>query len=184
VFKTQDTGWFFGAECALNSYHDYVQGISVRTDAKRAHSAKCVNNTSHSVTGAPASYHYLSRANAQGGAIDDRTGSDVSWDWDPGAIKADCGYHQVVTGVAQLESNEIDAIACTSASGVHAGPSTGTCQTLKFDGQNHCPSGNCGATDWAVGYNKNLCKSTQYIKAISKRGSMGEIGAILCCDWG
>ena len=184
VFMTSDSGWYFGAECALNTgYHDYIQGISARTSVSRAHSAKCVGNSTHPVTGAPQSYHYLSRANAQGVAINDRVGSDVSWDWDPGAIKAECGWHQVVTGVAQLESNEIDGIACTSAS-VNAGPSTFTCQTLKFDGQNHCPFNNCGATDWAPGYYKNLCKSTQFIKGISKKAPMGEISAILCCDWG
>jgi len=183
---TLNDGFFFGAECALiTSFHDYVIGISSRTYIGRAHSVKCNNNDSHHVTGAPASYHYLSREDSSGNPRDDRVGSDVGWDWDPGAIKADCGFHQAVTGVAQLESNEIDGIACTSAS-VNSGPSTSTCNKLVFDGNNHCPVGGCGSPDWAPGYAKNLCRSDQYIKAISKNKTRlnGEISAILCCNWG
>lgn len=186
LFSTmlEDAGWFFGAECAFGNafgnFHDIVIGISAREFPHRPHSAKCFSS-SRSVTGAP-SYRYLSRRNAAG-AIND-SGGDLSWNWDPGAIKADCGWHQVVTGVAQTEGGEIDGIACTSAA-VTSARTQQTCKTLKYDNVNHCPAGGCGA-DWAPGYFKNQCASTQYIKGVSKTsgpGTIGEISAILCCNW-
>lgn len=178
-FYTSDDGYYFAAECGLASgSHDYVVGISARTSVARAHSAKCATNL-HGV-GTPSSRHYLSRVNGLGQRIDDRGYS--TYDWDPGYIKAECGFHEVVTGVAQLESNEIDAISCNSASvGTGVGPST--CNVLKFDFQNHCLQGCSGSSDWAFGYYKNVCGSGQYVRGVSKSGPIGEIHAILCCNW-
>jgi hypothetical protein len=119
--------------------------------------------------------------------VNDPTTSQVGgWDWDPGNIKAECGFHEIVTGVAQSESNEIDAIQCNSAA-VGTGALQSHCNVLKFDNQNHC-SGNCtGGQDWAVGFQKNTCGSWQYVKGVSKKGNLqtsnGEISAILCCNW-
>jgi hypothetical protein len=180
-FFTSDTGYYFAAECGLASNnHHYIVGISVRTDVNRPHSAKCATNF-HNV-GIPSSRHYLSRANSSGAKINDPTVSNVGFDWDPGAIKAECGYRKVVTGVAQLESNEIDAISCNSAS-IGTGTNRSTCNALKFDRQNHCGQSCGGSSDWAYGYYKNICRSDQYIKGVSKRGPLGEISAILCCNW-
>lgn len=179
TFFTSDTGIYFAAECGLASNnHHYVVGISARTDFNRPHSAKCATEL-HQV-GAPVSRRYLSRANAQGGGIDD--GSSPSFDWDYGAIKAECGYHQVVTGVAQLESNEIDAISCSPAD-VRTGIGPSTCNTVPFNHQDHCGQSCSGSSDWAYGYYKNVCRSDQYVKGVSKRGPYGEISAILCCNW-
>jgi len=179
-FYTSDDGYYFAAECGEQNFpnHDYVVGISARTNVARAHSAKCATNY-HNV-GAPTSRHYLSRANAAGTKINDP--STPSYNWDPGNIMAECGYHEVVTGVAQLESNEIDAISCSPAS-VGTGVSSATCNVLRFDYQNHCGQSCSGGSDWAYGYYKNICRSDQYIKGISKKGPMGEISAILCCNW-
>ena len=179
-FFTNDTGYYFAAECGLaaNNHH-YIVGISARTDVSRAHSAKCATAL-HNV-GVATSRHYLSRANSSGVKINDPTVSNVGFDWDPGAIKAECGFHKIVTGVAQLESNEIDAISCNSAS-VGTGTNQATCNALKFDHQNHC-SQSCNSPDWAFGYYKNVCRSDQYIKGVSKKGPLGEISAILCCNW-
>jgi len=185
VFYTSDSGWYFGAECALgNTYHHYLVGISARTNVNRAHSAKCDDHESHGVHGAPAAYRYLSRANTNGTRKND-LGGDVPWNWDSTAsVRADCGWHEVVTGVAQLESNEIDGIACTAANGPFSGISQATCTTLRFDKNNHCSRNCTGANDWAVGYYKNICGSNQYMKGVSKSGPIGEISAILCCNWG
>jgi hypothetical protein len=177
-FFTNDDSFYFAAECGLASNnHHYIAGISARTDVSRPHSAKCATEL-HNV-GVPVSRHYLSRATSNGDKINDPTVTNVGFDWDQGAIKAECGFHQIVTGVAQLESNEIDAISCNSAS-VGTGTNRATCNPLKFDHQSHCTGSNCG---WAFGYYINSCRSDQYVKGVSKRGPLGEISAILCCNW-
>lgn len=183
AFYTSDDGYYFAGECGYDlGNHHYAVGISARTSVARAHSLKCSSNY-HNI-GPASSYHYLSRTNAQGGHIDD-IGS-FTYDWDPGHTKAECGYHEVVSGVAQLESNEIDAIACNSAA-VGTGVSPSTCNVLKFDFQgNHCLQGCSGSSDWAIGYYKNMCGNGQYLRGVSKvtgPNSIGEIHAILCCNW-
>jgi len=178
AFYTSDDGFYFAAECGLTSNHDYIVGISARTSVARAHSAKCATNN-HGIN-PPSSRHYLSRTNAAGAHIDDR--GYFTYDWDPGFTKAECGFHEVMSGVAQLESNEIDAISCNSATvGTGVGPST--CNVLKFDFQNHCLQNCSGSSDWAFGYYKNVCGSNQYMRGVSKSGPLGEIHAILCCNW-
>lgn len=183
AFYTSDDGHYFAGECGLDlGNHHYVVGVSARTSVARAHSMKCETNA-HNV-GPASSRHYLSRTNAQGGHIDDR--GFITYDWDPGHTKAECGFHEVVTGIAQLESNEIDAISCNSAS-VGTGVSPATCNVLKFDFQgDHCLRGCSGSGDWAQGYFKNMCNFGQYVRGVSKTtapNSIGEIHAILCCNW-
>jgi len=180
-FFTSDDGYFFAAECGEQNFpnHDYVVGISARTTVGRAHSVKCATNT-HGV-GAPSSRHYLSRANSSGTKISDGN----TYNWDSGNIMAECGFHEVVTGVAQLESNEIDAISCSPAS-VGTGVSSATCNFVPFNFQNHCDQNCSGGSDWAYGYYKNICRTDQYIKGISKKagaGSIGELSGMLCCNW-
>ena len=74
-----------------------------------------------------------------------------------------------------------------NAERVGTGSSQATCNVLRFDNHNHC-SGNCsGSQDWSVGYSKNTCASSQYVKGVSKYAnpvlSNGEISAMLCCNW-
>jgi hypothetical protein len=190
-FQVADDGWFFAAECSAHAggmipfSHDYVIGISSRGSPSRAHSALC-RSTEHNIHGAPSSFHYLSR-----GGNDPAT---PSYQWDTGAVvMAECGYHEVITGVAQTEANEIDAIACTQSDDVHTGISPSSCTLMKFaNSTNNCPDGCAGNNDWAVGYVKNQCPSTQYMRGVAKRmkylpplgsGPSGEIDAILCCNW-
>lgn len=189
VFATSDDSYYYAAECNTNPQsHHYVVGISARTDASRAHSAKCSTNL-HNV-GTPSSVHYLSRANSQLQPINDPTSNQTggwTW-WNPTTeVKAECLFHELVTGVAQLESGEIDAISCNSTSnplGISTGPSRSTCQRLPYDfSGNHCNQSCSGSSDWAFGYYKNMCGSSQYIKGVSKLKSTGEISAILCCNF-
>jgi hypothetical protein len=166
--------------------HHYIVGISARTDAARAHSAKCAT-TPHQV-GAPTSRHYLSRANSLLQPISDPTSTEVSGNWlHAGEVRAECLHHEVVTGIAQLESGEIDAISCNYTqvpTGVSTGPNVPvTCQRLDFNFQNHCTQGCSGGSDWAFGYYKNTCGTNQYIKAVAKKTSDGTIAAILCCNF-
>jgi hypothetical protein len=189
VFATNDTSWYFGAECGLASNnHHYVVGVSARTDASRAHSVKCATNL-HNV-GTPTSRHYLSRANSQLQPINDPTSNQTGgWVWwnSSTEVKAECLFHEIVTGVAQLESGEIDAISCnltSGATGVTTGPSQSSCQRLSFDQQgDHCNQSCNGGSDWAFGYFKNTCGTNQYLKGISKKKSTGEIAALLCCNF-
>jgi len=179
---------YFGAECGGSpDDHHYIVGVSTRTDVFRPHAAKCSTRSHRVLVPASNGRHYLSRTNTQGGVINDPTTSQVNgWDWDPGAIKAECGDHQVVTGLGQTESNEIDAISCSPADVTH-GPTSGTCEVLKFTGGDHCPEGCGGSGDWDPNNFKNTCRASQYVKGVSKRfqggNGLGEISAILCCSW-
>jgi len=184
AFYTSDNGHYYAGECGTDSItnHHYVVGVSAWTSAAQAHSLKC-DTTSHNVGGAT-SRHYLSRTNAQGGHIDDI--GFFTYDWDPGHTKAECGFHEAVTGVAQLASREIDAISCNSASvTTSVGPQT--CNVLTFDSQgDHCLRNCSGSSDWAQGFFKNTCQFGQYVRGVSKLttpGSSGQIHAILCCNW-
>jgi len=195
ILSGTDNVPYFAAECAGSNpfgvlFHDYVIGISARTSSHRPHSAKCVS-AARNVNPSSVSTHFLSRWSNVGTPFDDA--GDVpggGWpsgqNWDTSAYsRASCGFHEVVTGVAQTESNEIDAVYCTHgpvASGI--GPST--CNRVLFDGVDHCPVGGCGA--WAPPangqtYTKNQCRSDQYVKGVSKKAGTGEISAILCCNW-
>ena len=186
VFSTNDDSFYYAAECDTSASHHYIVGISARTDAARAHSAKCAT-TPHQV-GAPTSRHYLSRANSLLQPISDPTSTEVSGNWlHAGEVRAECLHHEVVTGIAQLESGEIDAISCNYTqvpTGVSTGPNVPvTCQRLDFNFQNHCTQGCSGGSDWAFGYYKNTCGTNQYIKAVAKKLSDGTIAAILCCNF-
>jgi hypothetical protein len=190
AFRFYFTGFagsdYFGAECGgPPSNHHYIEGISSRTSGVfRAHAAKCSTRT-HGV-GNPAATYYLSRSRStfQSGIINDPTTSQVGFDWDPGSIKAECGFHQVVTGLGQTESNEIDAISCSPAN-VTTGTTSGTCKTVKFVRGDNCLDGCSGSGDWNPGFFKTMCRSSQYVKGVSKNvsGGLGEINAILCCNW-
>jgi len=190
---------YFGAECGgPPDNHHYIEGISARTDVVRPHAAKC-STRSHGVLVPPANgaaVRYLSRTNRTVTGINpprsalnnDPTTSQLGgWDWDPGNIKAECGFHQVVTGVGQTESGEIDAISCSQGN-VSTGASSGSCKVVKFIAGDNCLDGNCsGSGNWDPTYNKTMCRSSQYIKGVSKRyqavNGLGEISAILCCNW-
>jgi len=179
---------YFGAECGgPPDNHHYIEGISSRTNGVfRAHAGKC-STRSHGVLvprGDGSGRHYLSRTNSQHGVIDDPTTSQVGFDWDRGSIKAECGFHEVVTGLGQTESNEIDAISCSPAN-VTTGATSGTCTTVRFVSGDNCLDGCSGSGDWNPGYFKTMCRSSQYVKGVSKNVSrgLGEISAILCCNW-
>jgi hypothetical protein len=177
-FVLFDDGFYYGAECGhIGFNHDYVVGVSRRTDFARPHSAKCSSDF-HNVQN-PSSRHYLSRADSAGHKINDPQTSQIGRDWAVGSIKAECGFHEVVTGIAQTEAGEVDAISCSPAT-VNGG---NTCNAVPFDAQNHCGQNCTGSSDWAVNYYKNVCRTDQYIKGVSKELSQGFISSILCCNW-
>jgi hypothetical protein len=190
VFATNDDTFYYAAECSLASgNHHYIVGVSARTDASRARSAKCATAL-HNV-GTPSSVHYLSRANSQGQPINDPTFNQTggwTW-WNPTTeVKAECLFHELATGIAQLESGEIDAISCNTTTlpgpGISTGPSQSTCQRLPYDRRgNHCNQSCSGGSDWAFGYYKNMCGTNQYLKGVSKLKATGEISALLCCNF-
>jgi len=185
---------FYGMNCDYNSwpYRDFLRGISVRGDSY-GHSAYCVRKANglnfFHVSGAAGDGEtkYLSRVAFAGSTtnIDDRSGSDVYWDWDWGNVKAECRWHYAAIGVVQIETGEVDAIRCQKVQdGFISSVSQGTCEVLPVDMfNNHCPGNNCsGTNDWAVNYLKNTCRDNQYIKGISKRTD-GKIKSILCCPF-
>jgi hypothetical protein len=173
---------------------DFLRGISVRGD-NYGHSGYCVRKSGglnffhvRSAAG-DGETKFLSRVAFAGSHtnIDDRLGSDVSWNWDPGAYaKAECQYHYAAIGIVQIETGEVDALRCQKVDdGWINNVSQARCpagDVLQVDSVNDkCPGNNCsGNSDWQVGYVKNTCRDNQYIKGISKR-SDGKLKSILCC---
>jgi len=189
---------FYGMNCDLNTfpYRDFLKGISTRGDAY-GHTAKCGRNTLNTnffahVQGASASREvkYLSKVAVAGSTtnIDDKLGSELSFNWDTTASnKAECRAHYVATAIAQIETGEVDAIVCNKVDDgfIVNVSSSAMCNALPFDSvNNHCVGNNCsGGNDWAVGFVKNTCGTNQYVKGVSKRKLDGKIKTLLCCNF-
>jgi hypothetical protein len=186
-----------GMNCDLNTwpFRDFIKGISVR-NAVYGHSAKCDRTTRNTnffshVQNATREVKYLSRVAFQGSHtnIDDRLGTELSWDWDVGFTKAECRAHYVATGLAQIETGEVDAIVCNKVDDVAISniSAQSQCNKLVFDGTSHCiPGENCStANAWAeAGVVANTCGKNQYLKGISKvPDSSGHIHAMYCCNF-
>jgi len=105
-----------------------------------------------------------------------------NWDVFSGTIKAECGFNEAVTGVAEADdgSHIITAILCTwIQSEIDAAPSN--CNTRFFSLTSDNRRSTSGG-DWDGGYSKNQCGDSQILKGVSAVANTGEIHAILCCS--
>lgn len=181
-----------GMNCDLTTwpFRDFIKGISVRNNAY-GHAAKCDRTTRNTnfflhVQNATREVKYLSRTTNGTSNIDDRLGTELSWDWDQGFTKAECRAHYVATGLAQIETGEVDAIVCNKVDDVAISniSSQSQCNKLVFDGASHCIPGENNCNAWAAGAVANTCGRNQYLKGISKvPDSTGRIHAMYCCNF-
>jgi hypothetical protein len=194
---------FYGMNCDLNNwpYRDFIKGSpcvvpsmgmrrSVRVPTRDTNFFLHVQNATREVK-------YLSRSSG-GHNIDDRAGSELTFDWDMGHTKAECRAHYVATGLAQIETGEVDAIICNKVDDVAISniSSRNQCTPLPFDlriGKCVGPDGSaqnqngttCSADNaWAPGVVANTCGKNQYLKGISKASdTSGHLNAMLCCNF-
>jgi neprosin-like protein len=96
-------------------------------------------------------------------------------DWDPGYVKAECGYAEVATGIAQSASHQLNTLLCCAEQG---NADHVSCTVEKFESSDS-PSYGSGP-DWAIGEYKGVCPVGKAVVGISRK-STGAAHAILCC---
>lgn len=100
-------------------------------------------------------------------------------DWDPGYLKGECAVGNVVNGVAQTLSGQIDHLQCTHyAVGFNSWSADTTCTAHAFPGDYPSPF---PYNDWAYGDYKLECDLGTTLVGISADPSAHHPHAILCC---
>ena len=100
-------------------------------------------------------------------------------DWDPGYLKGECAVGNVVNGVAQTVSGQIDRLECTHYALGPSDVSTNTCQAHTFPGDYPSPF---WYNDWAYGNYKLECDAGTTLVGVSADVNAHHPHAILCCN--
>ena len=158
------------AECPSG---DPVDGLSASPNGK-AHSVLC-ETPSHDQS----IFRFNSTAVTETFSTSNSADFGGRGDWDPGYLKGECAVGNVINGVAQTVSGQIDHLECT-----HNGLDTSalsadtTCQAHTFPG-NYPTS--FPYSDWASGYYKLECDPGTTMVGISADVNAHNPHAVLCC---
>jgi hypothetical protein len=107
---------------------------------------------------------------------DNRGYTDNGWDWDVGLLKAECGLHEYVQGVAQDAAGTFQGVLCCPSSQI----THSSCQTQTFYWGDSVAE--ISLPDWDPGFLKGRCPPGYFVEGASQGSPWGGVNSILCCQ--
>ena len=160
------------AECSSGGP---VAGLSASVSGN-AHSVLCESPSHNGTT----SFPFSSTAVTEAFSTSDSAHVGGRGDWDPGYLKGECAVGNVVSGVAQTLSGQIDHLECTHYAVGDVSLSAGTtCSVHAFPGDYPSPF---PYNDWAPNNYKLECDANTTLVGVSADLNAHHPHAILCCS--